>query len=115
MAMIDRGIRDRARLLRTSTNDAAEPRGAYDRETDLPRLLPLFADDLRDGADRQARLLALLRRALRAERTRGRAGHWTYDVGRHAALLRALRCEEGRASVPRQANATASISVQSRS
>lgn len=41
-----------------------------------------------------ARLVELLRRALRKERTLGRQGHWSYDVGRHAALLRAYREEE---------------------
>ena len=31
----------------------------------------------------------------RAERSRGRAGHWTYDLARHAALLRADNKGEG--------------------
>jgi hypothetical protein len=40
-----------------------------------------------------ARLLAKLRRALRAERQRGLGGHWAYDLARHAQLLRAYRAE----------------------
>jgi hypothetical protein len=40
-----------------------------------------------------ARLLARMRRALRVERQRGIAGHWTYDLARHARLLRAYRAE----------------------
>ena len=30
---------------------------------------------------------------LRAERQRGLNRHWSYDLGRHAALLRAYRAE----------------------
>jgi hypothetical protein len=30
---------------------------------------------------------------LRVERQRGIAGHWTYDLARHARLLRAYRAE----------------------
>lgn len=39
------------------------------------------------------RLLARLRTALRRERQRGRAGHWCYDLARHAQLLAAYRTE----------------------
>lgn len=67
---------------------------AYDRQRDLPRLLPVMSDDISGQTPVVfARLMAMLRRALRAERVRARAGHWTYDPGRHAALLRAFRCE----------------------
>jgi hypothetical protein len=38
-------------------------------------------------------LLRTLRRALRRERRRGVAGHWTYDLTRHAHLLEAYSCE----------------------
>ncbi|CAN1725104.1 protein of unknown function [Hyphomicrobium sp. 1Nfss2.1] len=34
-----------------------------------------------------------MRRALRLERQRGIAGHWAYDLARHAALLNAYRAE----------------------
>ena len=34
-----------------------------------------------------------MERALRAERKRGRAGHWAYDLARHAALHRAWIAE----------------------
>ena len=67
----------------------------YDRLRDLPRLVPLPAADLEVSTpERHARLLGLLRRALRAERRRGEAGHWAYDLGRHAALLGAYRIEQ---------------------
>lgn len=35
-----------------------------------------------------------LRAALRRERMRGRAGHWTYDLTRHLSLARQLRTAE---------------------
>jgi hypothetical protein len=41
----------------------------------------------------RTRLVALLERALRAERRRGLAGHWTYDLARHIQLLEAYRTE----------------------
>lgn len=47
---------------------------------------PKELDDL--TLDGRKRVVAKLARALRAERRRGRAGHWTYDLARHAALLR---------------------------
>ena len=66
----------------------------YDRDRDLPRLLPVWPTEVADTshAGRLA-LLAKLRRALRNERKRGASGHWTYDLGRHAALRRAYRTE----------------------
>jgi hypothetical protein len=70
-----------------------EPSG-YERARDLPKLLPLWEWELATPSEaEQARLLARLRRALRAERRRGLSGHWTYDLARHAQLLRAYRAE----------------------
>ena len=34
-----------------------------------------------------------LARALRSERSRGRGGHWTYDLNRHIALSQAYAAE----------------------
>lgn len=58
----------------------------------LPRLISIWPSELSDiaGAGRN-RLLAKLRKALRAERQRGIAGHWTYDLARHAELLAVYR------------------------
>ncbi len=66
----------------------------YVRARDLPKLVPLWPREITTTslAD-HARLLAKLRRALRAERQRGLGGHWTYDLARHAQLLRAYRAE----------------------
>ena len=70
-----------------------EPTG-YERARDLPKLLPLWEWELATPSEAEhARLLARLRRALRAERRRGLSGHWTYDLARHAQLLRAYRAE----------------------
>jgi hypothetical protein len=82
-------------------------RGAYDRRRCLPRLIALGSRDL-DGADPalDREILVRLKRALRGERARGRAGHWTYDLDRHLALLQAIASEEtrrGPAAAPPQA------------
>ena len=67
---------------------------AYDRDRHLPRLIPVEPKDLLDPR-REARraILAKLARALRAERNRGRAGHWTYDLNRHIGLRQAYAAE----------------------
>ncbi len=60
--------------------------------TELAAILPLWPHELADESPRGHRLvLAKLRRALRAERRRGIAGHWTYDLARHVELLRLYR------------------------
>jgi hypothetical protein len=66
----------------------------YQRARDLPKLLPLWPHEMVvAGAGDHARLLARMRRALRIERQRGIAGHWAYDLARHAQLLSAYRAE----------------------
>jgi hypothetical protein len=57
-------------------------------------VLALWPHELDDvsTAGRQ-NLLVKLRRALRAERRRGIAGHWTYDLARHCELLHLYRQE----------------------
>jgi hypothetical protein len=65
--------------------------------TELAAVLPLWPHELADNSPRGRWLiLAKLRRALRAERCRGLAGHWTYDLARHAELLRLYRLELAR-------------------
>ncbi|MDJ0931795.1 hypothetical protein [Breoghania sp.] len=41
----------------------------------------------------QSSLVSRLAKALRGERRHGRAGHWTYDLNRHIALMQAYRAE----------------------
>src|SRR5262245_47629625 len=69
---------------------------------ELARLLPLWPHELTDTSPAgTAHILAVLERALRAERRRGLAGHWTYNLSRHAQLLRAYQSfEDGRAVEP---------------
>ncbi|MCB1495182.1 MAG: hypothetical protein KDJ86_05300 [Bauldia sp.] len=70
---------------------------AYDRERHLPRLAPVTPNQLADRSpEGQRRIVARLARALRAERNRGRAGHWTYDLNRHIGLRQALAAERRR-------------------
>jgi hypothetical protein len=82
----------RSKIFKSSTSETAE--SGYVRVRDLHRLLPLWPGEteIRSASD-HARLLARLRRALRAERRLGLGGHWTYDLARHAQLLRAYRAE----------------------
>lgn len=71
--------------------------GAYRRENFLRsfhRLTP--AAIAAKTPEAAAAVLRELERALRAERAR--AGHWTYDLARHIALLVAYRAEQARAS-----------------
>jgi len=73
---------------------APAPRQLYDRRTALLKVLPLWPHELEDDSRQaRARIVARLRSALRAERRRGIAGHWTYDLARHAELLRVYRLE----------------------
>lgn len=66
----------------------------YDRARDLPHLLPLWPSEIADQSlQGRERIIQRMRRALRQERCRGLAGHWTYDLARHSALLRAYKHE----------------------
>jgi hypothetical protein len=67
---------------------------SYDRRVHLPRLIPVGPDEIADGRiEARRRIAAKLARALRAERNRGRAGHWTYDLNRHLGLKQAYEAE----------------------
>jgi hypothetical protein len=66
----------------------------YSRSRDLSRLIALWPDELKDqSVEGSMRILAKLRRALRAERRRAISGHWSYDLNRHLGLLSAYRGE----------------------
>jgi len=71
--------------------------GSYDRRRDLPgqiRWDPFTG--VSANAAESAEIVARLERALRAERNRARAGHWTYDLNRHIALRQAYMAERER-------------------
>jgi hypothetical protein len=66
----------------------------YERSRDLPALIALWPWEIENlSLDGQQRLVARLRRALRLERQRAIQQHWTYDLARHARLLKAYRSE----------------------
>jgi hypothetical protein len=70
---------------------AARP---YDRLSQLPRLIGLWPSEMQDfSVAGTVKILALLRKAVRSERSRGRSGHWTYDLNRHLALAESLKAE----------------------
>ena len=69
---------------------------AYDRARCLPGLIRIDAADIGDDEAAVRSVLSRLKRALRVERTRGRAGHWTYDLNRHIALRQAYDAEAER-------------------
>jgi hypothetical protein len=92
------------RLASRASGRAFEPSGRiravrpsrpeYDRRTALARVLALWPSEIEDESlQGRVRIVAKLRRALRAERQRGLAGHWTYDLARHAELLRVYKQE----------------------
>jgi hypothetical protein len=70
--------------------------GCYLRTRDLPRLIALWPHELADQSPEGILLiLSKLRRALSAERRRGLAGHWSYELNRHLGLMTAYKAELG--------------------
>lgn len=70
------------------------PPDARDRDQEIARLVGLWPAEIADvSPNGRAHLIGKLKQVLKAERLRGRAGHWTYDLARHAALLGVLRRE----------------------
>jgi len=66
----------------------------YDRARHLPGLIGIDPGVLSGGeAMPKEAILAMLKRALRAERQRAKSGHWAYDLNRHIALRQALIAE----------------------
>jgi hypothetical protein len=87
----------------------------YDRQRDLPRLLPLWPEELADvSLDGRRALVHRLHAVLRRERQRGAAGNWAYDIARHRHLLIAYRAELATwRQVHQQANAAANAAARS--
>lgn len=66
----------------------------YERRRHLPRLIPIEEERLVDPSQDEIEwIVTRLAKALRAERRKGIAGHWTYDLNRHIALMQAYRAE----------------------
>ena len=69
-------------------------RSEKERLGDLAKLLPMWPAELGDRSlAGRLRIVQRLRRALREERRRGRAGHWNYRLARHAQLVNILNEE----------------------
>jgi hypothetical protein len=76
---------------------SAAPTASYDRLRDLPRLLRLWPAEVgKLGPGEQLWLVRRLSQILRTERQLGLSRHWSYDLSRHAALLRAWRAEQAK-------------------
>ncbi len=70
-----------------SKHQSAKSQPDSERRTELARLLPLWPAEIADlSIEGRRRIIATLSKALRVERVRGKAGHWAYDLARHAAL-----------------------------
>jgi hypothetical protein len=77
---------------------------AYDRARDLPRLMPLWPEELANTTPEGNRtLVARLEAAVRRERERGIADGWAYSPARHRQMIIALNAE--RAALERQEKA----------
>jgi hypothetical protein len=77
-----------------SLKPAEQQEWGEDRRAAIARVLPVWPHELEDTShSARLRIVAKLRRALRAERGRGVSGHWTYDLARHVQLLRVYRQE----------------------
>lgn len=91
---LPRGMARRRRRLAHPPAACTLPAPRYDRHLELARILPLWPHELADLSPQGRRkVLCKLTTALRAERRRGIAGHWTYDLARHVELLRVYRLE----------------------
>jgi hypothetical protein len=85
--------RSRDRQSRIAIQDVSDAELARCR-AEIAKLLPLWPRELADMSPAgRAHVVATLKRALRAERRRGLAGHWTYNLARHRQLLQAYRAE----------------------
>jgi hypothetical protein len=72
-------------------------KGCYSRAEQIPGLLRIWPNEADDYSyPGTLKVVALLRRALRAERNRGRERHWAYDLNRHLGLMEALKAERAR-------------------
>ena len=90
---------DTTLTLKTDSHQANPSIGKnlYDRKRDLPELLALWPFELEDESPKaQAAMICKLKTAIRHERQKGQTGHWSYNLQRHHALLKALQVEQAR-------------------
>lgn len=87
----------RSTAYRAADSTIANGSASYERARMLPRVLPVGPDEITGIEPETTRRIVLkLAHALRTERARGRAGHWTYDLNRHVGLLQAMKAEQER-------------------
>ncbi|WP_181704312.1 hypothetical protein [Chthonobacter albigriseus] len=87
-------IRSSRRRVIVAADVVAAGAAVYERARILPRLLPISAVECRsEGVEAGERIVRMLARALRTERAKGRAGHWSYDLNKHLGLAQAYRAE----------------------
>jgi len=92
----------RGRQSCVATQDVSDAELAR-RRAEIAKLLPLWPRELADMSPAgRVHVIAVLERALRAERRRGLAGHWTYNLARHMQLLQAYRAETAAARARRE-------------
>ncbi|MEJ8571331.1 DUF6477 family protein [Microbaculum marinum] len=91
------GKRPRARDRGPLTETIRAGADLYDRQRHLPWLARATPAELSsENPETILEIVERLSRALAAERRRGRANHWSYDMNRHIALLQALAAERQR-------------------
>ena len=80
----------------------------WDRARMLPRLIAIAPEEVADDSREGHRVVVgRLVRALRGERERGRAGHWSYSLDRHFGLVLALAAERRHRFTAAEADAAA--------
>lgn len=78
--------------LSSNSSIAAPP---YDRAKDLVSLLALWPSEVSDTTIKGTQnIISKIQRALRRERKRANAKHWTYSLTRHLGLIKALKQEQ---------------------
>ncbi len=67
----------------------------YDRQKDLPRLIPLWPEELKDQTEiGTKKIIEKIYIALQVERRKAKTSHWSYNLTKHIGLLAALKAEQ---------------------
>lgn len=80
-----------------SAIDRSAKSSDYMRHIHLPRLIGIWPSQINDfSRETTALIVHKLYKALRAERQKGRSGHWAYDFNKHLSLVAAYKAEKAR-------------------
>ncbi len=67
----------------------------YSRLRDLPALVAMWPKEMEDFTIKgRQHIITMIEKALRSERRRGKANHWSYNLTRHISLLKAFKAEK---------------------